>query len=349
MRQVVGRRSGILAVAACATLVGAAPAAVASSSARRAAVRAWTDVSAQVAGAPTARSDEALAFDPPAGYSVLFGGQDIPTGTTFGDTWALIGGNWVQLHLAVSPPGRRDAAMAFDAADHYMVLFGGAGTAGGLGDTWIFRGGTWTQLATPVAPSARSYATMAYDAADQEVVLFGGLDATTNAVTSDTWAFSHGQWTQLAPATSPPARAAAGMAYDAADSTTVLFGGTSNFGSNKAGLADTWTFAGGQWTRQAPAASPANRYNFAMSFDRATRSVVAFGGWSPSAGCNNPVNDSWTYAAGQWSPVAGAEPSPRQGQRGTNDTILGGVVLFGGENGHCSVDPTSLADTWLYK
>jgi hypothetical protein len=291
-----------------------------------------------------------MSFDPPGGYTVLFGGADLATATTLGDTWALIGGNWVRLQLALSPPPRQDAAITFDATDHYVLLFGGTGSTGGLGDTWIFRQGTWTQLSPTVSPPARSYAAMAYDAADQEVILFGGVDSATNTIDSDTWAFAHGQWTKLAPAVSPPARAAAAMAYDPTDATTVLFGGTSNFGSNRAGLADTWTFNSGLWTHQAPTTSPGNRINFAMSFDRTTHSVILFGGWSPSLGCNNPIADSWSYAGGQWSQLApSVSPSPRQGQRGVNDLSLGGIVVFGGENGHCSVDPTSLADTWEYK
>ena len=47
-------------------------------------------------------------------------------------------------------------------------------------------------------------------------------------------------WTKQAPATSPPARDLASMAYDAATSDIVLFGGNKKHGK----LGDTWTWGG---------------------------------------------------------------------------------------------------------
>src|SRR5487761_1483689 len=62
-------------------------------------------------------------------------------------------------------------------------------------------------------------------------------------------------WTQQAPATSPPARYGASMAYDAATSTVVLFGGSGSGtgGQGSTILGDTWTWDGSTWTKQAPA------------------------------------------------------------------------------------------------
>ena len=57
----------------------------------------WTNETSSVAGtAPSPRSDAAFATDPLGGYDVLFGGQGAG-GTILGDTWALFGGNWVNL------------------------------------------------------------------------------------------------------------------------------------------------------------------------------------------------------------------------------------------------------------
>jgi hypothetical protein len=47
-------------------------------------------------------------------------------------------------------------------------------------------------------------------------------------------------WTQQSPATSPPARYSASMAYDSASSSVVLFGGFNTVNR----LADTWTWDG---------------------------------------------------------------------------------------------------------
>ena len=70
-------------------------------------------------------------------------------------------------------------------------------------------------------------------------------------------------WTKQAPATHPPAKTDASMAYDAATSTTVLFGEDN-------GAADTWTWDGSTWTKQAPATNPSARTGAAMAYDAAT-------------------------------------------------------------------------------
>jgi hypothetical protein len=95
-------------------------------------------------------------------------------------------------------------------------------------------------------------------------------------------------WTQQTPATSPPVRDAAAMAYDAATGTVVLFGG----GQGRAGnLSDTWTWNGTTWTRQTPATHPAARFDAAMAYDAATGTVILFGG----SGSKGPLADTWTW------------------------------------------------------
>lgn len=58
-------------------------------------------------------------------------------------------------------------------------------------------------------------------------------------------------WTQLSPATSPPARYGATMSYDAATGTEILFGGFNNTGGF---LNDTWAFSPATTTPTAPTA-----------------------------------------------------------------------------------------------
>jgi spermidine/putrescine-binding protein len=69
-------------------------------------------------------------------------------------------------------------------------------------------------------------------------------------------------WTKQAPATSPPGRRDAVMAYDAATGTAVLFGGLVTDGLDIADshvVGGTWTWDGATWTKQAPAVSPPPR------------------------------------------------------------------------------------------
>jgi hypothetical protein len=80
-------------------------------------------------------------------------------------------------------------------------------------------------------------ATTAYAAATHTVVLF--LMAGTRSVFGDTWTWDGSTWTKHTPATSPPARTVAAMAYDAVTGNVVLFGG----GSRATGtLHDTWNW-----------------------------------------------------------------------------------------------------------
>jgi hypothetical protein len=189
---------------------------------------------------------------------------------------------WTQQDPAVHPPARDCAAMAYDAATGTAVLFGGYRSNREAGDTWTWDGTTWTHQHPAVHPPARGGAAMAYDAATGTVVMFGGYPKHGGIVFADTWTWDGTNWTQQTPATSPPARAYASMAYDAATGTAVLFGSDPS--------ADTWTWDGTNWTQQAPATSPPAREAAAMAYDAATGTVVLFSGYG-----HNYLSDTWTW------------------------------------------------------
>jgi hypothetical protein len=66
-------------------------------------------------------------------------------------TWSWDGSTWTQKMLAVNPPPRFAAGMAFDAARQQMILFGGVGSGAVLGDTWALLAPTVNLVAqTPV-------------------------------------------------------------------------------------------------------------------------------------------------------------------------------------------------------
>jgi len=72
------------------------------------------------------------------------------------------------------PPARTDAAIAFDAANGTVVLFGGNGKSRSLGDTWIWNGSVWTQAHPSTSPPALSGAQMTFDPVSHDLVLVGG-------------------------------------------------------------------------------------------------------------------------------------------------------------------------------
>jgi hypothetical protein len=95
-------------------------------------------------------------------------------------------------------------------------------------------------------------------------------------------------WTKQAPAASPPGRDSAAMAYDAATSSVVLFGGTNLLG-------DTWTWNGTTWTKRTPANSPSPRDLAPMAYDAATGNVVLFGGTALVGSKVETLHDTWTW------------------------------------------------------
>ena len=104
---------------------------------------------------------------------------------------------------ATSPPARRDATMAYDAATRTVVLFSGVSSSL-VADTWVWDGATWTKQSPATHPTARFGASMAYDAATGNVVLFSGLSK-RSARLGDTWTWDGVNWAKQAPATARPA------------------------------------------------------------------------------------------------------------------------------------------------
>jgi hypothetical protein len=258
--------------------------------------------------------------------------------------------NWTDQTPAAHPSARIDMAMAYDAAAGNVVLFGGTYDGNNdLGDTWTWNGTTWTQQHPAASPNARDSSAMAYDAATGTVVLFGGTRPSQTGgapqIYGDTWTWNGTTWTQQHPATSPPARYGATMAYDAATGDVVLFGGNGN-----ANLDDTWTWNGTTWTQQHPATSPPTRLVASMAYDAATGDVVLFGGDSPTTETGR-LDDTWTWNGTNWTEQAPAtHPSARFGAAMTYDAATGNVVLFGGAGpaGKAPGTDCVFGDTWTW-
>jgi hypothetical protein len=196
----------------------------------------WTQLAPVTS--PTARCVHALAYDSVRDRVVLFGGYDVASGLRLGDTWEWDGANWTQRVPAQSPSARVLTALAFDRARGRTVLFGGSDNGNGyFADTWEWDGTNWSPGGGAHAPPARCHHALAYDSARGRTVLFGGVSPPgpipSNAF-QDTWEWDGNDWTQRATASSPPARYAHVLAFDAARGRTVLFGSLSS--------TDTWEY-----------------------------------------------------------------------------------------------------------
>lgn len=232
---------------------------------------------------------------------------------------------------AAHPPARVQASIAYDAADGYVLLFGGGGQTEALNDTWTYHAGVWKELFPKVAPPALRAAAMTYDATDGYVVLFGGSYGTSNAGESETWMFKAGVWTEMFPSTTPPARAGASMVYDNATKSVIMFSGTSNWCCSNAGIHDMWSFKHGRWTQLPLSTNPSQRNEYGFSYDPFSGQAVMFGGWIPGGAAGTLTSQTWLYKGGKW--VSHATPpalSPRQGPAQSFDPLLNETIVFGG-------------------
>jgi len=342
---------------------------------------AWTRLSPSTA--PAARTDGGFAYDQVGGYLLLFGGDG--ASGALSDTWTFAGGTWTELSgthpsnassdLVADPEdgyvflfvgganeswkfvnggwmplvsAREWAGLVYDAADHYVLLFGGLTGSGPTprvfsAETWKFVGGVWTNLTGSVvgSPSAREWFGMTYDAKDGYVLLFGGYNGT---VLGDTWTYLAGTWTKLSPSMSPTPRILMSMTYDAADGYVVLFGGATSLTSL---LHDTWTFAGGSWTPVNVTVAPPSRVEASMAYDAADGYVLLFGGIGTSSVNGGFLSDTWTFLAGKWTHLAiKIHPMFRSEATMTYDAADGYVVLFGGIS---TTTPSGFhSDSWKY-
>lgn len=285
-------------------------------------------------------SGSGLAAGPAAGATVLAAATP---------TWSMVS-------PPVSPPPLAYASMASDSDNGTLVLFGGELADGTLSsDTWVWNGSTWTQFFSPV-PARRS-AAMAFDPALHQLILFGGQRA-DGSLLSDTWAWNGASWVPQQPATSPPAREGATLAFDANDQ-LMLFGGTAAAPpSGTTGMiapvpppthmtmGDTWVWTGTTWSQQSVAAPPP-RTDSAAAWDGTQHQTLVFGGSSAPSGTKPPtalLGDTWVWGAGAWEATSpSVSPPPRNDATVVADSDLGGIVAFGGNTATGPV-----ADTWLW-
>jgi Galactose oxidase, central domain len=202
----------------------------------------------------------------------------------------------------------------------------------------------------PSSPSARWGMGMVFEVPYTSplrfgTLLFGGIEQLPPGNVyndlGDTWIMREGGWFQLNPITSPPARDGAGMAFDWATGTVVLFGGQYGI----VPLNDTWIWNGTNWTQVSPPVAPSARAYGAMVYDPATRKVVLFGGVS---GLNGPLGDTWNWdgTTRTWTQLFPANsPGARQLAAIAYHEPTGRVVLFGGQQ---NTGDYSLGDTWVW-
>ncbi|HVN77885.1 MAG TPA: kelch repeat-containing protein, partial [Terriglobia bacterium] len=101
-------------------------------------------------------------------------------------------GTWTKQTQVYLPPGRDSHAMAYDAENGQVVLFGGS-TGSPTNDTWVWDESRWIQKYPQLSPISRIGHAMVYDRLRRQVLLFGGMvwGVYTSTITplDDTWAW----------------------------------------------------------------------------------------------------------------------------------------------------------------
>lgn len=304
---------------------------------------------------PIGRSGEALAYDFSSGdgYLLLIGGsegQAVPADLN----WQFSFGAWSMVTPSASrgPGATEGGSMVYDAADGYVLYYGGFVPASSTYSTatWKFQGGVWTQLFPGTVPYQSEFASMAYDPTAGYVMLFGGNYY--GALSNFTWGFQGGNWFLVctypcAFGVYPPSpREGVGMAFDQASGAMILFGGYGGKSVLKY-LSETWAFYvtgthAGYWsnyTTYLGATVPGPRALPGMAWDQADREIVLFGGGNGTS----TFQDTWVMSdlyAG-WSEVGlcggpgqsncpAGTPNRAAGMVFTYDAMTQGVVMSGG-------------------
>lgn len=272
---------------------------------------AWTQLSPT--SAPGARQRAGLALDPSGPRLVLYGG------TTANDTWVWNGTTWSQLATTNDPGPQTTPRLVADDTGVTMVAFE---DPTGL-EIWQLRGTTWVRSGVlPAYPAWRTNAARAYDPVRGVIVGFGG-DQFGLAVPPEQTTLFDRRWLHCNPATNPPLRHSAQLAWSPPDQKVLLFGGVYQ-GSILRG--DTWLWNGTDWEPRQPAASPPARYGAAMTQDP-LGGVMLFGGFDGTT----YLGDQWHWDGTNWLPQTPATaPLPRAFPGKAYNPAQNQVMLAGG-------------------
>jgi hypothetical protein len=189
-------------------------------------------------------------------------------------------------------------------------------------------------------PAPRTFPALAYDQADKRLILFGGNRLLFGAAEDpdtfldDLWAWDGKAWHAIH-ASTPPARAEAGIAYDSHRRRIVLFGGHRTVAGERIRYGDTWEWDGHRW-EQVSSVGPTARNGAAMAYDAGRKRVVLFGG-------SGALDETWEWDGQAWERIFSARAEGRFNSSMAYDSGRGALIRFGGWTRQGRV-----GDTWRY-
>ncbi len=259
---------------------------------------------------PAPRDDAILAHDAVRGRTVLFGGRG--GSALLGDTWEWDGALWSRRNVP-GPGARLHAVGTFDPAAGCLRIHGGlSADERVLTDTWEWDGSSWTRVAERGAVPERIPNRMVYDASRRRTLMLlcdPNSRRPGDTLASELWEWSEEGWRKLS-AVGPDLSPIQDMTtLGAAGGSMLLDGGALQ------GLASTWIFGKGAWTRAASGA-PTPRNGHALAFDPERARVVLFGGFRDG----QDFADTWEWDGRDWTCRSAPE---RAGRAGPGSGTLG--------------------------
>lgn len=309
---------------------------------------------------PGPLSQTHAVFDAARGKVVMFGGRVVDGGILANRTNAVAewdglwhGNIFAPGPIALGPDGFNDTmgtfGMAYDGEHALTWVAGGMGNSAPIVDTWAWDGARWTP--GPDMITALKKHAMAYDAKRKRLVVFGGqyYDGVGDRISGDTYelffdADGAAHWIKATPATSPPARSDAGMAYDPKRGVIVMFGGDGNGMTEGYEL---WEYDGATWTKRLQEdtvnGTVPSMVGPALAFDSVNGVIVIYG--------VNTTNEMYTWNGTQLAKFTGALPTANASPRYSAVLVPDGnrrLMLYGGHSAASSSPLLTTGLMWFY-
>lgn len=281
---------------------------------------------------PTGLWGTVLAFDPVDRRFILHGGNRAPNGSVQNETWSfsIATATWTKLTTTgAAMPYRYCHCTTYLPAQRQVLVVGGRNTNSTVDSAYTLDLATleWTQVMGPV-PTGGIGCNAHWLPSLSRAIVFGGDGA--GGVNARTWSYDPvaRAFTQLMPATSPPARRDGMTMVDPVTNRVLLFGGAVRL--MQAYLDDVATFDGTTWTLVPPAGPrPSPRRYGASGYDAVHRQWLLFGGTNDA----DDFADLWTVdpATLAFSPLQLPGAPSRRGFAASGvDEATGVLYVFGG-------------------
>lgn len=284
----------------------------------------WTAIPTTQLPAP--RVGASMIYDPVRHRMLLlFGHDDLEF---FNDVWALnLDGTpeWTKLQATNLPPGRTNALVVYDSARDRIVVHGGLAFVP-LGDFVQLNLVTneWSEIATTGAVPLSRWSTVGcYDAQRDRLIEALGSWSSGYALSSEVWSFdfASGQWTQMQPLGTAPARALTDAVFDPPRRRLVFFGGY----LLGPAPSDTWSLLVDTpaWVEMLPEGTiPEGRWVHGTIYRTATQEMVIYGGWNGTAFLGSSARLTFPFIDPAGPPVVTVF-SPTAGEVGDPVEIAG--------------------------